>query len=156
MRVGGAWLDEMCNRTDTGGSSDNFAGILGQPIEYIAINMSGWYQVQTQSGGWLDKVYNYDIDDLNNGCAGDGSPVVAVRCYYETPDANATGWQAIYYAAHTTGGGWLSEMKDTTDTGGSGDDFAGNGEKLMAFMPTLGRRKGLYSLINLYFSFCKG
>lgn len=126
-RVGGVWLDEMCNHTDTGGGGDDFAGLLGQPIEYLAIDMSGWYQAKTVDNGWLEAVSGYNTSDLENGCAGDGSPIIAVRCYYETPDPNSTGWLAIEYQAHTAESGWLDAMHDLTDTGGSGDDFAGNG-----------------------------
>ena len=126
-RVGGVWLDEMCNHTDTGGSGDDFAGLLEQPIEYLAIQMSGWYQVKTVDNGWLEAVSGYNIADLENGCAGDGSPIIAVRCYYETPAPAETGWLAIEYQAHTAESGWLDAMHDLTDTGGSGDDFAGSG-----------------------------
>ena len=126
-RVGDIWLDEMCNHTDTGGSGDDFAGLLGQPIEYLALNMAGWYQVKTVDNGWLEAVSGYNIADLENGCAGDGSPIVAVRCYYETPAPAETGWLAVEYQAHTAESGWLDAMHDLTDTGGSGDDFAGNG-----------------------------
>ena len=90
--------------------------------------MSGWYQAKSQGGGWLDPVRGYDINDLVNGCAGDGSPIVAIRCYYETPNPSATGWLVIGYQAHILGGGWLDIMHDLTDTGGSGDDFAGDNE----------------------------
>ena len=130
-RVGGVWLEEMENHTCSDGCGDNFAGVLGEPIEYLAINMAGWYQVKTQQNGWLEKVYAYNVDDLENGCAGDGSPIVAIRCYYETPDANATGWLAIEYQAHTMDGGWLDAMHDLTDTGGSGDDFAGDNDAII-------------------------
>lgn len=137
VRVGGQWLDEMVNHTDSGGSSDDFAGELGQAIEYLAINMSGWYQVKTQQNGWLEAVRGYDINDLENGCAGDGSPILAVRCYYETPDPNSTGWLVIEYQAHTLGGEWLTPLHDLTDTGGSGDNFAGEDKPIDGFRARL-------------------
>lgn len=131
-RVGGVWLDEMQNHTDTGGSGDTFAGELGAPIEYLAVDTcGGWYQVKTRDNGWLEAVSEYDINDLEDGCAGDGSPIYAVRCYYETPDPDATGWLEIEYQVHTTTSGWLDCMHDLTDTGGSGDDFAGNGDEVV-------------------------
>lgn len=138
VRVNGEWLAEMHDLTDTGGTSDNFAGILGSPIEYLAINMPGWYQVKTVNNGWLPKVTGYNINDLEYGCAGDGSNITAIRCYYETQNPNSTGWLAIEYQAHTNGT-WLANMHDLTDTGGTSDDFAGNGNVIDGFRAKLVR-----------------
>ncbi len=133
-RVGGTWLPEMRDWRDTSGSGDDFAGIPGQPIEYLAMDFPGWYQVRSSASGWLPKVRAYDIADLDAGCAGDGSPILAVRCYYETPDPASTGYKVIEYRAHTMGyGAWLPTMVDTSDTSGSGDDFAGDGSAIDCF-----------------------
>lgn len=59
-----------------------------------------------------------------DGCAGDGSPITAVRCYYETQDTSS-GWYVIEYSVNG-----LVYMRDLTDTGGSSDDFAGNGARV--------------------------
>lgn len=134
----GGWLPEMINRTDTGGSSDDFAGD-GTPITYIAIEMPGWYQAYTEQSGWLEKVYDYNLNDLEYGAAGDGTPITKIRCYYETQDPNSTGWLQIRYAAYTDQNGWLPEMEDTTDTGGSADDFAGDGTAITKFYAYLNR-----------------
>lgn len=123
--VGGRWLPEMVGQTDTGGSGDWYAGIIGQPITYLAMGFPGWYQVET-CNGWLPAVSEYNTDDLVNGCAGDGTPIIAVRCYYETPDPASIGWLSIDYQVFSDGY-LLPVMHDTTDTSGSGDDFAGNG-----------------------------
>lgn len=133
---GKSWYAEMKNHTDTGGSGDTFAGDLKSPIRWLAINMPGSYQVKT-ANGWLPKVYKYNIGDLNNGCAGDGTPITAIRCYYETPDPKKTGYFAIEYQAYT--GVWLPAMRDLTDTGGSRDDFAGNGKQITGFRARLVR-----------------
>ncbi len=127
------WLAEMVNRYDTSGYGDDFAGD-GSPITYLAIDMPGWYQVCTENQGWLPQVYSYDPNDLENGCAGDGSPITAVRCYYETQDPDSTGWLKIRYSVND-----LPEMEDTTDTGGSGDDYAGNGSYVTKFYAYLTR-----------------
>lgn len=129
VRVNGKWYSPLQNLTDTGGSGDDFAGDLSAPIEYLAVNMPGWYQVKTKDNGWLEAVSGYNTSDLENGCAGDGSPITAVRCYYETPDPNATGWLYIAYQVHTPQSGWLDYMHDLTDTGGSRDDFAGSNDE---------------------------
>lgn len=124
VRAKGRWLPEMVGHADTGGSADDYAGNMGTPIEYIAMDVpdGGWYQAKTQRGGWLPKVRAYNPSDLRDGCAGDGSPIVAVR---------ASG--GVEYQAHVLGGGWLPAMRDLLDTGGSADDFAGNGRPIDCF-----------------------
>lgn len=138
VRVGGVWLPEMLDHTDTGGSADDYAG-NGGPLEYIAIDMPGWYQVCTQASGWLPRVCQYDPNDLENGCAGDGSPILKVRCYYETPDPDATGWLGIEYSVANVGGSFLADMIDLDDTSGCGDDYAGNDGIVSAFRARLVR-----------------
>ena len=122
----GEWLPEMHGWRDTGGSSDTWAG-NGNPIQYIAIDIPGWYQVFTDDSGWCERVYKYDPNDLVNGAAGDGSAIRRVRCWYETPDPASTGYHQIEYSIANVGGDFLPNMIDLTDTGGSLDDFAGNG-----------------------------
>lgn len=138
VRAGGVWLPEMVNRTDTGGSGDTYAG-NGQPIEYLAMDFPGWYQVCTEKSSWLPKVYAYNPDDLDNGCAGDGSPIKYVRCYYETADPEATGWLRIRYAVANVGCDFFAEMEDLTDLSGYGDDAAGNGGTISALYAYLVR-----------------
>ncbi|MEF2896581.1 MAG: hypothetical protein U0N69_04955, partial [Senegalimassilia anaerobia] len=125
---GGWWMPEMVDHTDTGGSGDTFAGNGYDPIRWLAIDMPGWYQVCTEASGWLDPVYGYDKGDLMWGCAGDGSPITAVRCYYETQDPNRTGWLVAEYNVNS-----LPYMHDLTDTGGSWEDYAGNGSRVTTF-----------------------
>lgn len=112
---GEEWLPDMLNYIDTGGSSDDYAG-NGNPIYWIAIDCPAGYQVKTKNG-WLDKVYKYDPNDLVNGCAGDGTKISALRIY----DNDVT------YAVANVGCVFLPYMKGLQDTGGSSDDFAGNG-----------------------------
>lgn len=131
VRVGGQWLGEMDGFSCADGCGDDYAGYLGQPIEYLAINFNGWYQVKTQANGWLEKVTGYDINDLENGCAGDGSPIIAIRCYYETPNPDATGYQVIEYQAHILGADWLNFMHDLTDTTGDSENFAGDNDQVI-------------------------
>ena len=82
----------------------------------MAVGGVGKYRVASQASGWLPWVEKRDLGDLNNGCAGDGSAIVAV----EIPNS------AIKYQVHVRGGGWLPWMVGTKDTGGSADTFAGN------------------------------
>lgn len=79
-RVNGVWLPEVKNTSD-------YAGLKGKAITDIAIRVSEgsvWYQVHTKNG-WLEKVSGYDIDDYENGYAGNGTKIDAVRIYYNTP-----------------------------------------------------------------------
>lgn len=133
------WLPEMINWSDTGSEGDDFAGNNGQPITYLAINMPGWYQVCTEKQGWLSRVSGYNIYDEMNGCAGDGSPINKVRCYYETQNPSSTGWLSIEYQVADIGSGWFAPMHDTTDTSGYGDDYAGNGGRIDRFRARLVR-----------------
>jgi len=113
---GREWLPEMIGHHDTGGSSDDYAGVMGKPLRWVAVWGVGRYRVYTQANGWLPWVNRYDTGDLENGCAGDGSPILA----FMTDDYTAR------YALHEQGGSWLPDMLGTEDTSGSGDDYAGN------------------------------
>lgn len=124
-----SWLPEMQDWRDTGGSADDFAGDGLSPIRWLAIDMPGWYQVQTVDGGWLDPVRGYDTADLVYGCAGDGSPILAVRAYYETQNPAETGWREIAYQVADPYETWLPEMHDLTSSDGDPDDFAGDGDR---------------------------
>lgn len=109
------WLPEVVGNA-------GYAGTYGNSIGYIAIKGVARYRVKTAKG-WLPWVDCYKVSDLQNGCAGDGSPIIAVQ----VDD------YSVEYAVHTIGGGWLPDMVGTKDTGGSADTFAGNGSKVDGF-----------------------
>lgn len=109
------WYDEMHDHHDTGGSGDTYAGEYGEVVRWIAVKGCR-YRVHTTESGWLPWVDEYDIHDLEYGCAGDGSPITGV----EIDDSS------IRYAAHILGGGWYPDMIGRKDTGGSNDTFAGD------------------------------
>lgn len=115
--VNHVWLPDMVGQYDTGGSSDTYAGVLGRPIEYIAIADVSKYRVYTSESGWLPWVSKRGLSDLVHGAAGDGSYILRV----EIPDKD------IKYRVHTVVNGWLPWMVGLEDTGGSGDTYAGNG-----------------------------
>lgn len=127
VRTSSGWLPVMNGWKDSGGSSDTWAG-NGTPIYYVSIDMpsGSWYQVCTDNG-WLDRVYDYNTDDLVYGAAGDGTPIHLLRCWYETPSPETNGYHQVEYAVANVGEGFLPNMIDLTDTGGSSDDYAGNG-----------------------------
>ena len=110
------WLDNMKGLQDTGGSGDDYAGIMGIGIRYLGISGVGKYRVCTKDNGWLPYVTQFNKNDYENGCAGDGSTIVAV----EIPNSK------VKFQVHTLANGWLDWMIGTKDTGGSSDNYAGD------------------------------
>ena len=76
------WLPEVKNL-------DDYAGWENSPITDIAIRVdrgSIRYRVHVKGGNWLSYVTGYNINDSNNGYAGNCKVIDAVEVYYETPD----------------------------------------------------------------------
>lgn len=77
------WLSEVKNLED-------YAGWENSPITGLAIRVdkgSIKYRVHLKGKGWLPFVTGYDINDFNNGFAGDGvNAIDCVECYYYTPN----------------------------------------------------------------------
>lgn len=71
VRAGGRWLPAVKGRSD-------YAGILGKPITDIAIS-GATYRVHIKGGNWLPWVNGYNINDFNNGYAGNGKVIDAVQ-----------------------------------------------------------------------------
>lgn len=114
---GGVWQGELVGKVDTTGSGDDYAGVVGRPMLYIAAGGVGEYQASDIRHGWWPKVSQYDINDDENGRAGDGQPIDRFRIFDPT----------VYYQTHNLGGVWNGVMKGTTDISGeSNDDFAGD------------------------------
>lgn len=110
------WYDEMHGDVDTGGSDDDYAGEYGEAIRWLACDAKR-YRVYTEENGWLPWVDQYNIHDLEYGCAGDGSPIILVQVDDDTV------WHCVH---ETDGDGWWSWLVGMRDTGGSGDDVAGD------------------------------
>lgn len=111
----GGFQGDLIGLSDTTGSGDDYAGVFGQPMRYIAIEGVGEYQACGMDGGWYEPVDHYDLDDAEYGMAGNGDPICGVRIF--DPE--------VLYQTHNLGGGWNEIMEGTWDTGGSGDDYAG-------------------------------
>ena len=109
-------------------NNDN-AGI-DAPMTYLAAwTNPGTLKVQarTEKSGWLPELINpSDINNGNTGSVGDGSPITGIRMYYNSPNRD----KAVHYRVKVEGKGWLPWMIDHKDTGGSMDDFAGNGKRI--------------------------
>ena len=116
------WLPEVVNLAD-------YAGIPGHAITDIAIGVdrgSLWYQVHVKGAGWLPAVSGYNINDYNNGYAGNGQVIDAVRVYYNTPADYAAqyGYQKAQYRVAPIGGSYWPWQFDN-ETGGGQDGYAG-------------------------------
>lgn len=113
IRQGGKWLGE------------NETGERGKPIQGIAIAMPGWYQVCTRDHGWLERVDGYNVDDEENGFAGwNDSPVIAVRCYYSTPEPATQYLYARYRVSDVGADWWPWQTDDEVDA--NQDGYAGD------------------------------
>lgn len=123
--VSGGWLDEMVGKVDTSGSGDTYAGLYGDPIKFFACNAKK-YRVRVRNAAgrkyWLPWVTKYKPSDLDNGCAGDGNPIIAIEVADPT----------IKFRVHTINDGWLPWMIGQKDTSGTTDKFAGDGSKIDA------------------------
>ena len=77
------WLSEVKNLED-------YAGWENSPITGLAIKVdkgSIKYRVHIKGGNWLPYVTGCNINDFNNGFAGDGKNIIdAVEVYYFTPN----------------------------------------------------------------------
>lgn len=77
------WLPEVKNLED-------YAGYEGSPITAVAIRVSKGsvkYRTSNVNQDFMSYVTGYDVDDFNNGYAGDGeNPIDRLEVYYYTPD----------------------------------------------------------------------
>ena len=122
VKAGGKWYPEVVNLND-------YAGVRGKSITDIAIGVdcgSVWYQVHVKGGGWLPKVTGYNINDYNNGYAGNGKEIDAVRVYYNTPSdyASKYGYQKAQYRVSPVNANYYAWQYDN-ETGGGQDGYAG-------------------------------
>ena len=109
------WLPEVKNLED-------YAGWENSPITGLAIRVdkgSIRYKAHIKGKGWLPYVTGYDINDFNNGFAGDGvNAIDCVEVYYYTPN-DIRPYKKIYYRAN--GLPWQSD----NDKNSKMDGYAG-------------------------------
>lgn len=75
------WLSEVKNCED-------YAGWENSPITALAIKVdkgSIKYRVHVKNGSWLPYVTGYNVNDYNNGFAGNNKPIDMIEIYYNTP-----------------------------------------------------------------------
>ena len=122
VRVDGRWLKEV-------DSLSSFAGLEGRAITDIAIKPQKGtvrYRVHIRGGGWLPYVTGYDIDEDENGYAGDRKPIDCVEVYYDTPSdvINSRGYLRAKYRVSPIGCGYFDWQYDD-ETGNGQDGYAG-------------------------------
>lgn len=118
----GTTLPEVTNLND-------FAGIIGKRISNVAIRVNKGnvkYQVHVLGGDWLPWVTGYNWGDFNNGYAGNGQAIDAIRVYYETPSdiVSKFGYQKAQYRVAPVNSPYYDWQFDDETTGGQ-DGFAG-------------------------------
>ena len=122
---GGKILPEVKNLQD-------YAGIENKKITGIIMKVdrgSIKYQVHVLGGGWLPWVTGYNWNDHNNGYAGNGKPIDAIRIYYSTPSdltKNGDYREAKYHVSSigsTSYYGW--QLDDTVNKSKNMDGYAG-------------------------------
>lgn len=112
------WLPEVKNLED-------YAGWENSPIVALAVKVSAgsiWYQAHIKGGGWLPKVTGYNINDFNNGYAGDGREIDCIRIYYNTPGSiiKNSGYKKAKYKVNNYSWQYDNEVNQY------GDNFAGS------------------------------
>lgn len=77
------WLPEVKNLEDYAGYEDSPIIGLAMKVDKGTIK----YRVHIKGGNWLPYVTGYNVNDFNNGFAGDGKNIIdAVEVYYFTPN----------------------------------------------------------------------
>lgn len=105
---------------------EDFAGIIGRRIANIAIKVNKGtvkYQVHVLGGGWLPWVTGYNWKDHDNGYAGNGKAIDAVRVYYNTPSdiVSKYGYQKAQYRISPVNSAYYPwQFDDETDNGQDG------------------------------------
>mgnify|MGYP006981054120 CR=1 FL=1 len=99
----------------------------GHAITGIAIGVSeGYvrYQVHLLNGGWLPEVDGYDIDDDENGYAGNGrTPIDALKAVFYTPDGYE--YQCLYMQVSPKGMDEYYPVQIDDQTVNGQDGYAG-------------------------------
>lgn len=94
----------------------NKGGTRGKAIRWLALKITGKYRVYTKDNGWLPWVNAYNIKNLTSGCAGDGSPILAVEIQNS----------AYKFRVRRLNSTWFAYMIGEKDTSGSADKYAGD------------------------------
>lgn len=117
------WWPKVKNREDWAGAGD------GEPIRYLGICVSKGSirgRVYTEKNGWLPYLTftdKYNINDLENGVLGDGSPIQAIELYYITPDGYT--YKRVAYCVSDINHDIFYPVQYDDETGNGQDGYAG-------------------------------
>lgn len=96
VRTSAGWYDPVKNMNNS--DYNGYAGDDGHAITGIAIKVdkgSIRYRAHVKGYGWLPYVTGYNVNDFNNGYAGDGREIDAIEVYFVTP--NGYEYQQAHY-----------------------------------------------------------
>ncbi|WP_323135416.1 N-acetylmuramoyl-L-alanine amidase family protein [Caproicibacterium sp. BJN0003] len=113
------WLSEIWDDND-------FGGVRGHKITDVAIGVTQGairYRVHVCGSDWLPWVTGYDINDDNNGYAGNGQEIDAIEVYYYSP-AGMCPLRCAHYKVSPNLQSWYEEQIDD-NTGDGMDGFSG-------------------------------
>lgn len=127
------WLSPVTNLND-------YAGYGNNAITDIAIKVSAGsvrYRVHIEGGSWLPCVTGYNINDNNNGYAGNGQEIDAIEIYYITPNSIRPYKRAKYHVTIVNNNNYYNWQYDN-ETGNSRgwrqDGYSGKfGESIKKF-----------------------
>lgn len=116
----GKWWPEVVDLND-------YAGISWAPIKAIAVKATHGtveYRVHVKPAGkWYPMVTGYDVNDFNNGYAGDcKNDIDAVEIYFKTPDGYV--YRQAKYRVAPVNGEYFSWQLDRQTSNGQ-DGYAG-------------------------------
>lgn len=101
----------------------DYAGRGDAPIAYLAAWCEWPLDVQAYTAnGWLPALTNpRNIEDLDNGCVGDGSPIMGIKMYLTSPGE----CHVAAYQVTTVDNGYYPAQRDHETSGGQ-DGYAGD------------------------------
>lgn len=124
-KVGGQWLPEVKNFNNN--NDDGYAGIPCKGFQAFAVKVDKGavkYRAHIKGGSWLPYVTGYNVNDFNNGYAGDGREIDGVEVYYITPEGYE--YQQAWYRSQTADrAGWLGVCCDDGNSVAGYDGWAG-------------------------------
>ena len=123
VRANGKWWGEITDLTD-------YAGVEGAPITDVMIKPTKGtvkYRVHICDGSWLPYVTGYDVNNDENGYAGDLKPIDAIEVYYYTPSdvAKSTGYLRAKYRVSPSYTANYFDWQYDNETSNGQDGYAG-------------------------------
>lgn len=115
------WWPEVKNKEDWAGQGD------GKPIKAFALRVSKGsvkYRAHSMVNGWLGWVDGYDVNDYDNGFAGDYTDIDMIQVYYYTPEGYIYK-EAVYRVSDLNNLTYYPVQRDTKEELPQYDGYAG-------------------------------